>query len=176
MNIFALDIDPVIAARKTCWKRHIVKMPTESAQMLSYAIRIFYEQYDDNQCGGLFKFAKSYAMNPCSKWVRESSANFMWLYNYSIELCRIYTEYYDRRHESQYTIETALDYYYSDLFTQHELTPFYCAMPTIYYADGLYKTKQTLEQSIQSYINYYKFEKLKDKSESELTHYASYLL
>ena len=39
MNIFILDTDPVVAAQSQCDK-HVVKMVTESAQMLSTAHRV----------------------------------------------------------------------------------------------------------------------------------------
>lgn len=159
MNIFALDLDPKVAARKTIWKKHIVKMPTESAQMLSFAIRIFYND-TDNILSGINKYSKAHAMHPCAKWVRESSENFNWLVNYSLELNKMYEELYGKIHKTVYTIHSCLDYYMDGLFDNHELTPFYCAMPTTYYHNGLYVSRQTMMQSINSYKDYYKFEKL----------------
>ena len=50
--------------------RHVVKMPTEHAQMLSTACRLW----------GLDVGMKStHLWHPCSVWVRESRSNFLWL-------------------------------------------------------------------------------------------------
>lgn len=159
MNIFALDSDPIVAARKTIRKQHIVKMPTEAGQMLSFAIRTVFNDYD-NVLSGISKYSKNYAMHPCSKWVRESNSNFEWLTIYGLELCKMYTEVYDKTHNAEITINNCNDYYISSMFPQTELTPFYCAMPTIYYHNGLYVPRQTMQQSINSYKDLYKYDKL----------------
>ena len=72
MNIFVLDRDPEIAARYHC-DIHVVKMVTESAQLMSAA-------------AWHYRFPHSIALmmpthqnHPCAKWVMHSRSNFLWL-------------------------------------------------------------------------------------------------
>jgi hypothetical protein len=67
MNIFVLDTDPQIAAGFLC-NKHVVKMSLESAQMLCSAFE-----------NGEAPYKRSYYNHPCTKWARESQANYEWL-------------------------------------------------------------------------------------------------
>jgi len=91
MNIFILDRDPVKAAQMQCDK-HIVKMPLESAQMLSTAHRMLdgelhyelstkgrkvkrYRLPDDRED----KLYKAVHFNhPCTAWTMLSNNNYNW--------------------------------------------------------------------------------------------------
>lgn len=146
MNIFALDINPVLAAREITNYKHIIKMPLESAQMLSTACRIL------NGSPGkmLISFGKDIGMwktldlvlpdennslqliylathrnHPCNKWVRKSYANFIWLYDHSIELCNMYTERYGKVHASSFVIQMCKTLAKENWFAYNFLTPFY---------------------------------------------------
>ena len=78
MNIFILDEDPVQAARMQCDK-HVVKMPLESAQMLSVAHRVL--DYDTLPTDSkIYKIAHEH--HPCTRWVMKSFDNYMWLWNH----------------------------------------------------------------------------------------------
>lgn len=78
MNIFYLDSDPYRAASFLCDK-HIGKMLMESAQLLSTAHRILDgHKYADKHT--LYK--PTHKNHPCAVWVRESKANYMWLWNH----------------------------------------------------------------------------------------------
>jgi hypothetical protein len=118
MNIFILDEDPVIAAQMQCDK-HIVKMPTELAQMLSSAHRVLdgfmniktigrktkywtHPVYDDE----LYKV--SHVNHPCSVWVREASENYKWAYQHFISLCSEYTFRYNKIHACETKLKTIL--------------------------------------------------------------------
>ena len=74
MNIFVLDKSPQVAARMHCDK-HCVKMILETAQMLSTAHRV----HDTPQSDKLYK--KAHLNHPCTKWIRESKANYRWAFD-----------------------------------------------------------------------------------------------
>jgi len=69
MNIFILDYNIKDCARDHVDK-HIVKMPTESSQLLSTAVRL---------SGIDAGYQITHKNHPCSVWVRESLDNFLWL-------------------------------------------------------------------------------------------------
>ena len=86
MNIFVLDFDPQKAAQYHCDK-HVIKMILESAQLLSTCNRYF----------GLDEGYKSTHLNhPCSKWVRESLDNYMWLVSLGYYLNEEYKYRYNK--------------------------------------------------------------------------------
>ena len=64
MNIFILDLDPVLAAQSVC-NKHVHKMATESAQMLSTAHRML----DGNQTLELSKSGKRTVKKICASGV-----------------------------------------------------------------------------------------------------------
>ena len=69
MNIFVLDKNP-----KKCAKyhnnSHVVKMITESAQMLSTVVRLTVIDIG---------YKITHLNHPCTRWVRESKSNWLWL-------------------------------------------------------------------------------------------------
>lgn len=91
MNIFYLSDNPEEAARYHVDK-HVVKMILESAQMLCTAHRLLDNKEDDRL------YRSTHKNHPCSKWVRESSTNYNWLYNHFCALCDEYTYRYGKVH------------------------------------------------------------------------------
>ncbi len=89
MNIFVLDQDIQQSARFHN-NSHVVKMPTEIFQMLSFNIRFFLGDQnndwlipnEDKEVPLLAKFSKGHFNHPCSVWMRESQANI----DYSVRL------------------------------------------------------------------------------------------
>lgn len=79
MNIFYLDYVPKICAQYHV-DRHVVKMTLESAQMLSTA----HWTLDGTPEGPCYK--PTHVNHPCSKWVRESTGNYAWLFELMCEL------------------------------------------------------------------------------------------
>lgn len=76
MNIFVLDYDIDKCARYHN-DRHVVKMITESAQLLSTAVRL---------SGIDAGYRVTHKNHPCAVWARESLSNWMWLRQFAERL------------------------------------------------------------------------------------------
>jgi hypothetical protein len=113
MNIFVLDKDPVIAAQLQCDK-HVVKMVTESAQMLSTVHRVLdgvptkkpsksgktmrkyydlFEGQNDLEMETLL-MSNVHERHPCTVWSAETTANYDWHWEHLKALCEEYTYRY----------------------------------------------------------------------------------
>lgn len=150
MNIFVLDKDPILAAKFACDK-HVLKMVVESSQLLSTAHNILdgEEIKRKSRCGELITLYKTTHKNhPCSIWVRKSSSNYKWLCDYSIQLCKEYTERYGKIHKCQPTL-----YFFSFNFPKNipvgPITDFPQCMPENYKNNDV----------VTAYRAYYKGEK-----------------
>jgi len=171
MNIFVLSESPLKSAHHMCDK-HIVKMPVETAQMLStihrmldgeeyvdYSktgrrIRRWTHPYDEDMPDGKFLYHATMMNHPCTIWARETLGNYLWLVSHGLELCREYTRRYDRRHASESIIEFC-NYSWPkniDRDTYHKETPFAQAMPDEYKVEG---------DAVSAYRKYYIGEKAK---------------
>ena len=150
MNIFALSDDPVKAAEQLIDK-HIIKMPTETGQMLH--TNILYMQYiqqhgKEPQLKDLKAFHQSTGSklmkpamlnHPSTIWARHSLANFEWLFEHGMSLCEEYTHRYNKRHGSYDRIIWGSHAHY-DLINNHKyphsgLTPVTIAMDNSYRID-----------------------------------------
>lgn len=138
MNIFALDNHPVIAAENQCDK-HVVKMPLESAQILSTAHRLL-----DGSKAPDVVYKPTHSKHPCVVWVMQTQANYIWLYQHFIALCKEYKYRYNREHLSYTKLKDILCHYPKNIPLGGQ-TPFVQAMP-----DDV-KNKD----SIQAYRDYY---------------------
>lgn len=94
MNIFALDDDPVQAARDQC-NKHVVKMVLESAQLLCTALHV-----NGVTCEAL-PYRPTHARHPSTLWTASSDANISWLWSHALELCDEYRRRYGRRHRTE---------------------------------------------------------------------------
>ena len=100
MNIFAVDPDPISAARQLP-DRHVTKMILETCQMLSI---VFSNHYWD--CGEVskvdgtpFKTAKgAFKNHPCTIWAAESFENCAWLIQHGCGLTTEFRARYDKAH------------------------------------------------------------------------------
>jgi hypothetical protein len=107
MNIFFLDDCPGKAARAQADK-HVLKMPVECTQMLVAALRrhgagdadVPLTKSGHPHRGG-------YPNHPSTRWVGDSSANFFWLADHGLALCREYTYRYGRVHACEQQIYEA---------------------------------------------------------------------
>jgi thioester reductase-like protein len=135
MNIFAVDHDPAVAATMLCDK-HVVKMVTESAQLLSTAHRVAGDSPD-----GIYK--ATHPNHPSNIWIRQSSANYRWLYEHFIALCNEYTARYHKVHKC-YQLADVLSTTPSKI-VDGPMTPFAVVMPDQY----------KVQSPVESYRNLY---------------------
>lgn len=161
MNIFYLHKDYGVAARSMT-NRHVVKMILESAQMLCTAHRVL-----DGMPAELIKngrrrlefihptlnnelYLTAHINHPSSIWIREDVSQYMWLYNHMMELGYEYTRRYNREHDTITRLGKILSVPPRNIEHDKFVDP-PCCMP------DQYKTGD----SISSYHNYYRAEKLK---------------
>ena len=101
MNIFAVEADPISAAR-VLPDKHVTKMILESAQMLSI---VFSPHYWDigtvsKVNGEPFKTAKgAFKNHPCTKWAAESAENCAWLIQHALGLCTEFNFRFGHQHK-----------------------------------------------------------------------------
>lgn len=88
MNRFLIECFQHDIAKSLCDK-HIVKMPLEEAQMLSFAVKRYVPDMEGLQGG-----PAAHAKHPCTIWAGETRAN----YNWSLELLKQMSEEYTRRY------------------------------------------------------------------------------
>lgn len=141
MNIFFLHSKPNIAARMQC-DQHTVKMPIECTQMMSDTHHVLSENPPEGICD---------LYNPnhgCTKWVRESASNYMWLYRLFIALCEEYEYRYGREHESMIRAKVLANP--PPEIPHIGFTAPYLAMPDEFKLDG----------TVKSYRNFYLHDKL----------------
>lgn len=93
MNVFALDACPKKAAFYQCLK-HRVKMPTETAQMLSFL-------FEEGECPVSNSRKSRHFNHPASLWARQSKSNALWLLEHGFYLCDAYTSSYINEHKSR---------------------------------------------------------------------------
>lgn len=86
MNIFVLDSN-IKQCAEYHTDKHIIKMILESAQMLSTACRL---------SGIDAGYKTTHKNHPCTKWVRESLSNWLWLRLLTKELNNEYRYRYDK--------------------------------------------------------------------------------
>jgi hypothetical protein len=135
MNIFILAQDPKESASYHVDK-HVVKMPTESGQMLSTALVL-------NGSEGLWK--PCHQKHPCTLWAASSRSNFEYLLELGVALCSEYTLRYGKIHGSLKAIEYAAKR--RRRIPKNTLTEFALAMPDEYKIPG---------NAVESYRRYYR--------------------
>lgn len=87
MNVFYLDHDIKKCVKHHCDK-HVVKMVTETAQLISNVHRIF--PGDNFFPDFIMNYDKRHINSPHAKWLRESIENYKFLCKFGLEL---YNEY-----------------------------------------------------------------------------------
>ena len=137
MNIFVLDTVATVAARYHCDK-HVVKMPLETAQMLS-AVHWRY--------GNEAPYKLTHASHPCTLWAGQTVENYVWLWKLGIALCHEYTHRYDKVHGCERVIK--LLRMPPLQLTARGYTAFAKAMPEQYVCHSV----------VESYRTYYQNEK-----------------
>ena len=130
MNIFVVEDCPIKCARALPDKL-VVKMPLESAQMLSTAHRLLSPH---EYCEEMSLYKKAYYNHPCTIWARETDENYRWLLIHWISLCEEYYHRYGKYHASWVRLWDGLKIFPMNI-TEGDLTPFAQAMPAKYKND-----------------------------------------
>ena len=117
MNIFVLHTNTKLAAQMHCDK-HVVKMITETAQLLSTTISL---------CGGTGPYKVTHKNHPCARWARECTENWEWLKLLGLELYDEYKFRYDNKTHKAGEIITQMEA--PHLKANGEKTPFVQCMP-----------------------------------------------
>jgi hypothetical protein len=151
MNIFHLSNDPYTSA-KAMTNKHCVKMILESAQLMSTAHRVI--DPESPFLDVLYK--ETHKNHPSAIWTRETSGNYLWLYEHFIALCKEYTSRYNKIHKTQRDLEIALGHFPAGI-TYAGQTPFRMAMPDLYKG----------EDPVMAYRRYYVKEKIKTDQDRE---------
>lgn len=136
MNIFALHTSPVLAANLMC-DQHVVKMVTETAQILCWAVQLVdagwtghapsLEARDDlfsKVNKGLVPYSPSRAhmFHPCVLWAASNTNNFAWLVGHGAALSGEFEYRYGKRHAAEDVIfQAALAH--GNLGSQADCTP-----------------------------------------------------
>lgn len=150
MQLFILDKDPIKAAAYH-FNSHVVKIPTEVAQLLSFVLWILepekaYLWYEKRL---IYKVSKSYSKHPCTLWIMESRANYRWACVYGLALCAEYWRRYgvdkNHHHKAEDVIWFAFTQIPSSL-PPYSLTPFKQAIPIEFQSSN----------AIESYRMYYR--------------------
>jgi len=138
MNIFVLHLSPKLAAQFHCDK-HVVKMILETAQMLYSAHWVL---NPENVPETAYKLA--HKNHPCSIWVRESIANYLWLCSLGWWLCKEYQfRYgYHKTHKTETHIVWLMNNPPTSIPQIHR-TEFAQAMPDEYKNTDVVKAYQT---------------------------------
>lgn len=159
MNIFKLHEDYREAAKLQCDK-HVVKMDTEYAQLLSTAHRVLDgdEYYDKTSNGRRIKrwlhpdpvkeqelYKASHINHPSNIWARETVSNYLWLLGLWEESCKEYTHRYGKVHGAWQKLADHVQTPPANI-PDGPLTPMPQAMP-----DDV-----KCEDSVEAYRNYYK--------------------
>ena len=164
MNIFALSKNPVEAARQMLDK-HIVKMPTESCQMIHTNALYFQYLAKDGEEPALrdlkqfhacsnSKLMKPAMLNhPSTIWARQNPHNADWLMQHALALCEEYTYRYGKTHGAYARIlQTWGDHFMKD-GSWKKASPVSIAMADEYRIPNTFLTGW--EFVIQSYRHYY---------------------
>jgi len=141
MNIFVLDRDPKKAAEYLNDK-HIVKMPLESAQMLSTVQRINGSIVDN-------LYRQSHLRHPCTNWSSASKQNYKWHYELFFHMAKEYERRFLKQHKSFIALHEYLEYP-PEILPDIGLTPFVQVLPDMY----------KHEDAVIAYRNYYTAHKL----------------
>lgn len=120
--------------------QHVVKMPLETAQMLSTVLR---------QLGAEVGYKSSHTKHPCTLWAGRTRANFSWLVEHGLALCFEYTWRYHKVHDAKEVIVACAEL--ASKVPEGPLTPFAQAMPEAY--------RQA--DAVKAYRAYYVGEKMK---------------
>jgi hypothetical protein len=119
VNVFVLDLDPSRAAVAQC-DAHVVKMPVETAQILSTVV---------SDLGLPAPYRPTHRHHPCVRWAAARAANFEWLLAHGFSLCDEFLFRYGHEHGSRRALERLALVGIDAFLPSGERTPFVQAVP-----------------------------------------------
>lgn len=127
-------------------------MCCESVQMLSSSLRLA-------GCTDERLYKSTHVNHPSSKWVRKSCRHFLWLYEHTLELCRLYTLQTGKIHKSEVVARICFEHSYllPDLGFQVCEEDLAVKNNEVGQAAlAIYRqTEMTFEDAVEVYLNYY---------------------
>lgn len=146
MNIFVVDKCPAKSAQQLP-DRYTVKMPVETAQMVSIIYSKWYYDWGtiSKKDGSPYNTKKgSHRNHPCTKWAADNHYNLAWLIAHGIHLCFEYEHRYQKRHSCLNTMEEAMVIFHNNAkisIAEHiNVKEFVRAMPDEYKLDNTIDT------------------------------------
>lgn len=123
MNIFHLSDCPLKAARFQC-NKHVVKMVTESANMLlvPFVQNYGYLNIPKTKSGRDFK--ATHQKHPSTVWANTSRENYYWLLDHTYALLAEYRRRYNKEHYCVRYVEFVSDWKHKLTFEIEGITPF----------------------------------------------------
>jgi hypothetical protein len=158
MNIFFLSLILKNCARYHC-DRHVIKLILEHFQMLCTTHRVL-----DGPNVNPLLYKATHKNHPSASWIRESSANYNYLYDLTMELCSEYTYRYNKEHMCHTKFAVILKNVPKNI-PEGPLTKFPLAMPeyiknkVLKYKDIL-DTREYNKKVVRAYRKYYIKEKM----------------
>ena len=101
MNVFYLDHDPAVAAQAMC-DQHVVKMVTETAQILSTVARL---TLNEGACEGLYRRTRQ--NHPVVRAAIHDGGYLRWTFLHGLALADEYTHRFDKYHAALRVIRIA---------------------------------------------------------------------
>lgn len=136
MNLFVLDACPDRAARMACDK-HVVKMPTETAQILGYLAyrdaEIDWSSFPRRNTDGTprpYSGIGTHRSHPCTLWAGQTLGTWAWTVQHGLALCDEYTRRYGRVHAAEAIVRWFGER--SGHLEPGPLLPFVQCMPEVY--------------------------------------------
>jgi len=159
MNIFFLDSNEQKCAAYHCDK-HVNKMIIEHLQMMSVALD-HYGYPPAKKKDGTYYSTRAYKNHPCTKWVKESSGNFMWLYMMTYHLCIEFQVRYGKFHAGQASLLTLREGEENDTMARLMSENIYPHKGYTAPAQAMPAFCKDYDDPIQAYRNYYNLTKWK---------------
>jgi|SRR5579859_1591857 len=141
MNILILDYDVRLCAQYH-FDKHCMKMIVVGTQLLNNALIKHNKDYQPI-------YSEICQTHPVSLWVSQSIDNFNWLMSLTVELCKEYSYRYNKIHKSELILQNIKKSNYQEVIPGIGLTPFIKSVPEQY----------QVEDVVESYRNYYKYDK-----------------
>jgi hypothetical protein len=135
MNIFVTDDCPIQAARNLCDKHVRAKMQVEGSIMLAHAFPqeiLNHPSTPRTKTGKPRRSGKGYFKHQCSIWARETTDNFTWLVDHTLEQFRerMYRWPQSTEHFTKSFIEWCSKNIHNTIITKSGLTKFAVAINT----------------------------------------------